>query len=252
MSGHSTEARGAWPLALALCAGGCTSYTGTTARDAAAVDVPSEATSVDGDATVATDATDDVVRSACAPAFGCDPVADQGCPEGRACGLDPAGDPSCAARGATGVFLTCAETSRCAPGASCAQGRCVRLCCDDDACDDLSTVNARSRCAVKTSRDGLYGCTRPGACDYVLQTGCSAGERCYPSSVHGGGTCLRDGAAAEGEACRAANDCAWPFTCVGVPGVCRRACSTLRDDCPDGVPCLRFSDRPADFGYCES
>lgn len=220
---------------LALLLGACTPYTGLAARGDAAPDDPEVALPV----------------GVCGTRGVCDPVAGTGCDAGAACGLVAESVAACGPREGRATFTACNATAQCAPGSSCIALRCVRLCCHDEACGDLASSTARSRCAVKTQTEALYGCTRAGACDYLRQTGCADGQHCYPTSLHGGGNCMVTGTVPENGNCRGPSDCAWPFTCLGGPGVCRRICSTLANDCPGGAPCLRFSDRPADFGYCE-
>ncbi len=245
-SGRALQALLVAAFASAL---GCTSYVGAPSL---APDATTDASLADVPVTDTANASDVQSGGACGPPGMCDPITGAGCAGGGTCGLGEDGTPACSERAAVPVFASCTTTSRCAPGLSCVGARCVRLCCGDDACDDLSNATARSRCAVKTSVEGLYACTRPGGCDYVLQNGCPEGQYCSPTSLHGGGNCLPVGTVAGGAACRFTNECERPFTCVGAPGVCRRTCSLLRGDCPGGAPCLRFSDRPADYGYCES
>ena len=172
---------------VALSLVGCSSYQGAASlSDAGTTDVPRR---LDAPAK----APRDVVEldrtpggSWCGLTFrACDPATQAGCAEGEGCVVDALRPPTahCARASGRTEGARCGDgVGACDGGQLCILGRCLRPCCygaGGDAC------GIGSSCAVLTEATFARGCVLRGECDYRTQTGCGAGDGCFPQSVLG-------------------------------------------------------------------
>ncbi|MBK6533029.1 MAG: hypothetical protein IPF99_26600 [Deltaproteobacteria bacterium] len=182
----------------------------------------------------------------------CDPATQAGCADGEGCVVDALRPPTahCARASGRTEGARCGDgVGACDGGQLCILGRCLRPCCygaGGDAC------GAGSSCAVLTEATFARGCVLRGECDYRTQTGCGAGDGCFPQSVLGEARCRALGTQQNGQRCERANDCVAGHTCLYSAGAairCGRMCDPERDTDPT-CDCTEFFDRPLDFGVC--
>jgi hypothetical protein len=186
------------------------------------------------DATVATDAGVDAppVVASCAPAEGCDPVAQDCADESDGC--YPAEDGTvCRPRGVLGERQPCARDVDCRPGLFCdgEPAVCTRFCCP---------ASSSGGCLPGTACVGfegvLHGACR-ASCDPTSAPAsdgaCAEGEACYATDGRGGTACLPTGTLDAGDPCTRANDCAAGLACLAVDDASPRCLALCRsdDDC---------------------
>ncbi len=158
------------------------------------------------------------------------------CPEGQACYLIN-GATKCAEAGAleAGTLCNGQPPGSCAPGLQCLI-ECVEVCSSDgsqgpacaDTCDEgqVQVVNQANAIGVCLTSDP------PQECNLFTQTGCEAGEGCYPFTA--GWACSNSGGIAVGEACSGSQDCVAGAACIS--SQCQQLCST-REDADESVSC---------------
>lgn len=157
--------------------------------------------------------------------FACDPAGSAG--DGEACGADQVGD-------------------SCGPNLLCVQGKCARFCATNTDC-----VGERTCSLVldgPTPGATFKVCEPKGnECDPAKQTGCGAGQACYPQTS--GYKCDSPGAAAVGAACTFASDCAAGASCFKLGGEtrCYKLCDLAAPDCGAGQKCSKQDDV---YGIC--
>ncbi|MDB4930271.1 MAG: hypothetical protein JWM10_2755 [Myxococcaceae bacterium] len=271
-----------WVCAAALSAGcsppGDRGDTATgddfASRDAVA-STPADA----GDARSA-DAT---ANPACGATLGgCDPVANRGCPPGRACYVVAdvrAAGSACADAGSHGWGDLCESAEECRPGFACVgiPRTCQKLCCGsaDESCrDEPNGGRARALCVGNIVGTQVHTCMDVVACSVFAVTGngCPADHpRCGFITAGGTTSCFpvspEAAAHPEGAACSHNVECQPGFVCVPAdleaPArpcaaradcACRRTChrvSGARPPCPPGRACgVSFDGTPADYGAC--
>ncbi len=133
-------------------------------------------------------------------------------------------------------------------------GTCQPYCC---APSDCGAGQLCTRFSSGTFTGGV--CTDIDGCSLVNpQTGCDAGEACFPAM--GAATqCLRPGTTAIGATCMFTNECVTGSACFGLtpPGgmtrnLCVEFCSLTASPttCPSGFMCQTAADLPAGVGLC--
>jgi len=194
------------------------------------------------------------------PSGACDILSNVGCGTGEGCYFaasapDAGPAPVCAMAGTAGDGAACTGLQDCQEGFLCdmAAGVCRHYCCggSDTGCP------LGQRCAISIvdgagMTTGVGICRLPDTCDLLAQTGCPAGESCYPNGD--GVICgaSSDGVT-EGGACMFANTCAGGLICVNMPGMCAKLCD--RDmaggpTCGSGQTCGGVTGLPANVGVC--
>jgi hypothetical protein len=251
----------AFVLAGLTLAAGCTPFDGRE-RDAGDAR-PADAARVDAPTPPASDGgTSDRGAFTCGqPSGGCDPVHNAGCDDAGACVVTTALPlrAACGTAGAHQPSTGCAAEADCAAGSHCVNHRCLPLCCavgGDAWCRDQ--LGPWSHCALPIGSGAVYACTLPGVCDYTDRSeahgGCEGALRCYPSFSNVGlGECRMPGVRAVGDDCIRSDDCVSGATCAGKnPGVCLPICNPRSPvpECPNGMRCGPFVDRPLDYGVC--
>ena len=235
-----------WASALTLIlALGCDGNGGT---DAGVVFVDSgggggtDAGDTDGGGMMGTDAGHDAGGGGMCtgPSGPCNVFVPSSCGAGMACVMSGSSATSwetvCIMAGAGTRGAACDPTmqGQCAEGFQCSSsGRtCERICCATSDCA------AGDFCGLVAGADAGF-CSTPDDCNLITQTGCDAGQGCYPSS--GGLSCLSAGTIGEGGTCMFTNDCMPGFGCLGPmggPSACRRWCDmAAMDACPAGFSC---------------
>ncbi|MCA9605509.1 MAG: hypothetical protein KC619_07930 [Myxococcales bacterium] len=152
----------------------------------------------------------------------------------------------CIASGAGVQGSACTGLEQCAEGFECSSssGVCEKICCTTADCSPGDFCGLIAGTGVGT-------CSTPDDCDLLMQTGCTTGQACYPSS--GGLSCLPAGTLGAGEACMFTNDCMPGFGCLGPAGgaaTCRAWCDMAADPttCPSGQTCGGVTGLPV--GAC--
>ncbi len=231
--------------------------------DRAPIDATQSDMSVSLDGSVGPDGSvDSGTPSACYSPM-CDPRSSNQCSPtmSSACLLEDDG-PICEAmvgRGRQGDACVldgdCSSTLACF--ASRAGGRCERVCCAGDA---FACGTASLRCDAPSMLVGggtsTWGRCVPVSrpCDVLTQDTCDPGEACYVVSGTGDTDCRPQGAAAVGESCVRANDCAPELVCTGVgvkkcAQICDLAVSTSCAALP-GTMCRSYAYSPPGTGVC--
>lgn len=191
---------------------------------------------------------------ACGNPGECD-VLEQDCGAGQACrnlimmaGDTPMGICEQAGTKLEGEACSRATMPECAEGLICFEGFCRGYCCDGRTSD----------CAVlghycQPFSDTNVGiCLPSSGCTLLDQSGCEAGEGCYP--IPGGITRCSEpaaGAGGDGTECSSLDGCNPGFACIGTPGMCRAFCDPAADpvDCPTDYTCNNLTDHPG-VGVC--
>ncbi len=164
-------------------------------------------------------------------------AADDGCSEGARCTFSQqASSAKCMAPGTLGQGDLCwgLAPGACGPGLQCVVA-CVPVCSTDGA------GVGEPKCAESCEGPSLevsaphhlgicVGAEPPAQCDLWSQTGCPAGQACFP--VTGGIACLAPGDVDDGQSCAFMNSCHAGSACVG--GVCRPLCDAADVDGPNG------------------
>ncbi len=154
-------------------------------------------------------------------------------------------------------YTDCADGYFCLSTGAGTMGTCKHYCCgrSDGACPTGET------CAVEfTDRmghdTGVGYCQFPDTCDLAAQTGCPAGEACYPNGNDGSVLCIAPGTATEGQSCMAINECAGGLSCFGtgdgdggVRNICMKLCdmAATPTGCATGQMCQSLGSSSA-FG----
>jgi hypothetical protein len=90
-------------------------------------------------------------------------------------------------------------------------------------------------------------------CSLLDQTGCMAGQACYP--IGKSEICAAAGTATEGQGCMFINSCAGGLGCVnyGMGNVCAPFCDNIDNvpGCGVGQTCVNVPDWDTNVGYCE-
>jgi len=172
---------------------------------------------------------------------GCDSAMGEGCYwGGREMGV------VCAPAGAAAVGASCTNVNDCQEGTTCDDNVCRKICCggSDANCDpgDLCVNFADEMGSI-----GFGACRTPSGCDALAQTGCAAGEACYPVGGDGTTDCARPSMGAgttQGASCMFLNGCVAGFFCQGPEGggQCSRLCDPMAmpDPCGEGLVCGRL------------
>jgi hypothetical protein len=137
-------------------------------------------------------------------------------------------------------------------------GQCRKICCGDS--DALCPMG--QTCQVRIVDDegsptGVGLCRTSDSCDPLTQSGCAAGQGCYPND--GGTVCTMPVSGMGlplGEACVSANDCAPGLTCAAQAGAASSCVPFCRlpegePSCPEGLVCGTLTGF-TDFGVCVS
>lgn len=146
--------------------------------------------------------------------------------EGQPCGADQVGD-------------------NCAPGLVCIQKSCARFCSTTPDCQGDRTcslvIDGPDGSEFKVCEAKVDEC-KPGS-----QTGCAAGEGCYPQTS--GNKCDTPGSKAIGEECAFASDCVAGSSCFKLGGAtrCFRLCDLAAPACEGEETCAK---QGPDYGLC--
>ncbi len=169
----------------------------------------------------------------------CDVIA-QDCGAGMACvyGTTMMGGMAstiCIAAGVRALGETCgAAEGQCQAGLFCSASTniCTEYCCEGSVAD---CSQAGALCFGGGAEAPWLGvCNVPAGCTLVPQSGCGAGEACYPVSADGTTDCLTAGTTPVGMTCDSANACVPGAICAGMGGMftCQRTCRMGMDaDC---------------------
>lgn len=165
---------------------------------------------------------------------------------------------TCCALNSCDAGFVCQGATETAPGSGMCNagntGTCQRYCCG---ATDCAAGQICSRFAAGAFTGGI--CTDIDGCGLVApQTGCEAGEACYPTM--GAATqCLRPGTTAVGANCMFTNECVSGSACFGITppmgtrrDLCVAFCSLTASPstCAGGVACQMAGDLPAGVGIC--
>jgi hypothetical protein len=157
--------------------------------------------------------------------FSCDPEGTVG--EGESCSADPVAD-------------------NCAPGLLCVKGACARYCaiaadCSGDRTCSLVLDGPTPGSTFKVCEPKV------NECDPGKQTGCGAGESCYPQTS--GYKCDTPGSTLIGQDCTFASDCEAGASCFKLGGAtrCYKLCDLTPESCGAGQKC---SKRDETHGIC--
>lgn len=109
-------------------------------------------------------------------------------------------------------------------------------------------------CAPDCGSFDTSGCSTD-ECSPLDQTGCDAGEGCYPVSMNE--ICAAAGTATQYQGCTLFNDCAPGLACADPYGYnfCVRLCSRVGGGglpCPAGHTCVSNPDWDPSVGWCEA
>jgi hypothetical protein len=235
--------------AFALCAGAmahCGGENSTTAATSSTTDAA--ATAADATDAGTTTTAKDVAGKDAKPQAKCNPYGElSGCPDGQHCIADDDGAWVCADDGEHGAGEPCDD------GKGCSVGECVQTDCGKSFCTPYCISLAN--CPL-----GSLGCNelkgKPGKvcdladecenCDPFAQAKCGVKKGCYDGSS--GFTCKDAGAAAAGEACKTADDCAPGLTCQG--NLCRKFCHADKNPPGCNKPETACPKLSATVGYC--
>ncbi len=125
----------------------------------------------------------------------------------------------------------------CKPGLQC-MIECTAVCSYIDVTDDEPKCSEACEGASfidVNEENGIAMCltdTPPSECDLYAQTGCGAGQGCYPTNI--GWRCLNAGGTAAGGTCQFTNNCS-PWT-LCVNSLCQEPCS-VKEDAPAEYKC---------------
>lgn len=162
---------------------------------------------------------------------------------------------ACCALNSCDVGLVCRGQTQTGSNVCSVQGTCQRYCCGSSSdCDAGQVCNS-------LSSDFSGGvCADVDGCDLVDQTGCDAGENCYPGSGDGVTQCFAPSTSpvALGEICEYLNDCPAGAGCFGVDESgstvyrCMAFCDTADGaaDCGGSTSCQAVDGLPSGTGVC--
>ena len=161
----------------------------------------------------------------------------------------------CVPAGTAGEGMPCTNVNDCQEGFMCDGDVCRAVCCNgsSDSCPvGQSCLISLTDSDMNPTGVGL--CRFPDTCDLLAQTGCPAGQGCYPAGGDGSVLCSAPGSVADGTACSFTNDCAIGSVCAGPSGsaTCRKTCDRTGGDpmCPDGETCGGVGGFPENVGVC--
>lgn len=200
------------------------------------------------------------INGQCGP---CDPIANDGCPEGSYCTYTGTTGPICDPAGTQKYGEPCGGTDSCAEGvcielSSTEQGAlCYRMCLVHSDCGE------GNQCMDLQS--SLYKVCGAGAgqqetCNLLTQECSLETDGCYFDGGSNAVICLTAGPGVEGDACAGQpNDCAEGFTCTSTSGagwICRKFCNTQKGEeplCDAGGPYPKCTNYLAaqKAGYCK-
>jgi hypothetical protein len=169
----------------------------------------------------------------------CDPIKNEGCPEGNYCTYVGADGPLCDVAGTQAYGELCGGLDSCKEGVcielSGTEGgaRCYRICAvhsdcgEGKQCMDLQN-SAYKVCTMET--------TQTQSCDLLKQDCKLETDGCYITSGTAGPICATAGTKKEGESCSGQpNDCMAGFSCLSTPKggtICQKFCNTEKGEEP--------------------
>jgi hypothetical protein len=167
--------------------------------------------------------------------------------------------PTCESAGTTPYGGACGQWTDCQPGAVCAGGKCLKLCCGKDWTGCTANEHCLSPFWVRVGDAGVVSsraflCIPVNQCDALRPASCTEpGTTCQLADGTGATACLPEGTSSPPEACTPPLVCKGGSTCVN--NGCRRLCKAVagggEPSCPlEEGRCVHFNRDPAGVGEC--